>query len=63
MLVGEKVFTFETNDVIVKNSLGNGFNDIKFPYVYGGENIYYILHQKHLPVQEYETSALKNEYE
>ena len=35
--VGEKVFTFETNDKIVKYSLDLGFNDVKFPYANGEE--------------------------
>ena len=61
--VGEKIFTFETNDILVKYSLDLGFNDIKFPYAYGEENIYFMLHQKYNPIQEYENSTLKNEYE
>ena len=36
--VGEKVFTFETNDEIVKYSSEHGFNDVKFPFAYGEEN-------------------------
>ena len=39
------------------------FNDIKFPYAYGEENICFMLHQKNIPIQGYETSAEKNEYE
>ena len=37
--VGEKVITFETNDIIVKYSSKLGFNDIKYPYAYGEEII------------------------
>ena len=44
--VGEKVITFETNDVLVKFSLNIGLNDIKFRYAYGKENIYFMLHRK-----------------
>ena len=58
--VGEKIITFQTND-IVKYSLDLGFNDIKFPYAYGEENIYFMLRQKCIPIQEYETSTPKNE--
>ena len=61
--MGEKVITFERNDIMVKNSLELGFNDIKFPYAYGEENIYFMLHQKYIPTQEYESSTEKNEYE
>ena len=38
------------------------FNDIKFPYAYGEENIYFMLHQRYIPFQEYENSTKKNEY-
>ena len=44
--VGEKVTTFETNDVLVKFSLDIGLNDNNFPYAYGEENIYFMLHRK-----------------
>ena len=60
--VGEDLFSFETNDEIVEYSSEHGFNDIKFPYAYGEENIYFMLHQKYIPIQEYENSTLKNEY-
>ena len=62
-LCGRKLITFETNDMKVKYSLDLGFNDIKFPYVYGEENIYFMLHQKYIPIQEYENSTEKNEYQ
>ena len=39
IFVGEKVFSFETNDIIVQHSLDLGFNDINFLYAYGIENI------------------------
>ena len=61
--VGEKVLTFETNDKIVKYSSEISFNDVKFPYAYGNENIYFMLHQKYISIQEYESSTVKNEYE
>ena len=49
--VGEKVLTFETNDIIVKYSSEISFNDVKFPYAYGNEKIYFMLHQKYIPIQ------------
>ena len=61
--VGEKLFSFETNDEIVKYSSEHGFNDIKYPFAYGEENICLMLHQKYIPLQEYENSTLKNEYQ
>ena len=50
--MGEKVINFETNDIKVNYSLDLGFNHIKFPYAYGEENIYFMLDQKYLPIQE-----------
>ena len=61
--VGEKLFSFETNDEIEKSFLEHGFNDVKFPFAYGKENIYFMLHQKCIPIQEYENSTMKNEYQ
>ena len=59
--VGEKVFIFETNDNLVNHSSELGFNDVKGPFAYDEENIYFMLHQKHIPVQGYENSTVKNE--
>ena len=61
--MGEKLFSFETNDEIVKYSSEHGFIDVKFPFAYGIENIYFMIHQKYIPIQEYENSTVKNEYE
>ena len=61
--VGEKIFSFETNDEIVDYFLERGFSDVKFPFAHGKENIYFMLHQKYIPLQEYENSTLKNEYQ
>ena len=61
--VGATLFSFETNDEIKKYSSEHGFNDVKFPFAHGKENIYYLLHQKYLPLQEYEKSTVKNEYQ
>ena len=60
--VGEKVITFETNDKIVRYSSKLGCNDVKYPHAYGEENIYFMLHQKYIPIQEYENSTEKDEY-
>ena len=60
--MGEKVITFETNDIIVKYNSVYGFNDVKYPYAYGEKNIYFMLYQKYIPTQEYEKSTEKSEY-
>ena len=52
--VGEKLFSFETNDEIVKYSSEHGFNDVIFPFAHGKENIYFMLHQKYILLQENE---------
>ena len=61
--VGEELSSFETNDEIVKYSSELGFNYVKFPFAHGKENIYFMLHQKYIPLQEYENSTVKNEYQ
>ena len=61
--VGVKLFKFETNDEIVKFSLEHGFNDVKFPFAHGKENIYFMLHQKYIPLQQFENLIVKNEYQ
>ena len=61
--VGEKFFSFKTNDNIEEYSSEHGFNDIKFPIARNEENIYFMLHQKYIPLQEYENSTVKNEYQ
>ena len=61
--LGEKFFSFETNDEIEKHFSEHGFNDVKYPFAYGKENIYFMLYQKNIPIQEYENSTMKNEYQ
>ena len=61
--VGEKVSFFKTNDKILNFSSELGFNDIKFPFAHSKENIYFMLHQNYIPLQEYESSTVKNEYQ
>ena len=61
--VGEKLFSFETNDEIEKHFSEHGFNDVKFPFAHGKENIYFMLHQKYIRLQEYENSTVKNDYQ
>ena len=61
--VGENVFSFETTDEIVDYFTEHGNNDVKYSYAYGKENIYFMVHQKYIPLQEYENSTMKNEYQ
>ena len=61
--VGKNLFIFETNDELVRYSSEHGYNDIKYPYAYSEENIYFMLHQKFILLLDYENSTLKNEYQ
>ena len=61
--VGHKLFSFETNDEIVDYFTEHGNNDVKYSFAYGKGNIYFMLHQKYNPLQEYENSTMKNEYQ
>ena len=61
--VGENLFSFETNDEIDGYTVEHGFNDVKYPFAHGKENIYFMLHQKYIPLQEFENSTIKNEYQ
>ena len=59
----KKKVSFETGVEIVKYSSEHGFNDNKFAFARGKENIYFKLHQKNIPLQEYENSTVKNGYQ
>ena len=61
--VGDKLYSFGTSDEIEKYFTEHGFNDIKFSFACGKEIIYFMLHQKYIPLQEYENSTMKNEYQ
>ena len=60
--VGKNLFSFETNDEIVEYFSEHGNNDVKYSFAYGKENVYFMLHQKNILLQEYENSTMKNEY-
>ena len=60
---GDKVVSFETNDKTIKYSSKLSYNDVIYPYAYGEENIYFMLHQKYITIQEYESSTEKDEYQ
>ena len=61
--VGENVLGFETNDDIEKYFLEHGLNDVKYTFAKGKENNYFMSHQKYIPLQEYQNSTMKNEYQ
>ena len=61
--VGKNLFSFETNVEIVEYFSEHGKNDVKYSFAYGKVNIYFMLHQKYIPLQEYENSTRKNEYQ
>ena len=61
--VGKILFSFETDDEIVKYSSEHGYNDIKYPFARGKVNIYFMLDRKFIPIQEYENSTVRNKYE
>ena len=61
--VGDKIINFETDDEIGGYTVEHGCNDVKYPFAYGKENIYFMLEQKYIPLQEYENSTMKNEYQ
>ena len=61
--MGENLFSFETDDEIEGYTVERGFNDVKFSFAHGKENIYFMLYQKYIPRQEYENSTAKNEYQ
>ena len=61
--VGEKIISFETDKEIEGYTVERGFNDVKFPFAHCKENIYFMLHQKDIHLQEYKKSTVKNEYQ
>ena len=40
----------------------DGFNNVKYPYAHGIENMYFMLYRKHFPLEEYKNSTQKDEY-
>ena len=61
--VGAKIISSDTDDEIEGYTIERGFNDIKFPFAHGKENVHFMLHQKYIPLQEYEKPIMKNEYQ
>ena len=61
--VGDKVFTFETVDNIVEYFSKTGHNDVKYPFGLNDKNIYYMLYQKYITIEECDNSGIRDEYE
>ena len=61
--VGDKVFTFETVDNIVEYFSKTGHNDVKYPFRLSDENIYYMLYQKYITIEEFDNSEIRDEYQ
>ena len=61
--MGEKIFSFETNDEIEEYFSEHGYNDVKFSFARRRENINFMLHQKYIPIREHKNSTVKNEYQ
>ena len=61
--VGDKLFSFETNDELVDYFTEHGNNDFKYSFAYEKENIYFMLHQEYIPLQENENSTMKIKYQ
>ena len=50
--VGENIISFEKIDKVVKNFSELGFNDIKFPFAYSEENLYFLLYRRYITIGE-----------
>ena len=61
--VGDKVFTFETVDNSEEYFSETGLNDVKYPFVLSNENIYYMLYQKYITIEECDNSKMRDEYQ
>ena len=61
--VGKEQSSFETTDEIKDCFSEPGNNDVNYSFAYGKESIYFMLEQKYIPIQEYQNSTVKNEYQ
>ena len=61
--VGERIFSFETDDEITEYFSEDGHNDVKYPFALSNENIYYMLYQKYIPIEEYQNTIEEGEYQ
>ena len=61
--MGEKKFTFKTNDDIEEYFSESKYNDVKYPFALSNENIYYMLYQKYITIEEFDNSKMFDEYQ
>ena len=61
--VGDNVFSFETVDDIEEYFSETNNNDVKYPFGLSDENIYYMLYQKYITIEEFDNSEVRDEYE
>ena len=61
--VGDEVFTFETVDDIEEYISESKYNDVKYPFALSNENIYYMLYQKYITIEEFDNSKMFDEYQ
>ena len=59
--MGEKISTFKTIVDIEEYFSETGFNDVKYLFALGKENIYYMLYQKHITIEEFENTEMEPE--
>ena len=59
LYVGDDLISFETNDKTVIFSSELGYNDVKYEFACSDDNLYFMLHRKYIPIQEYKTSTEK----
>ena len=61
--VGDKVFSFETVDDIEQYFSEKDNNDVKYHFGLSDENIYYLLYQKNITIEEFDNSEMRDEYQ
>ena len=61
--MGESVFTFITEDDIDEYLSECRFIDVKYPFALSNENIFYMLYQKYINIEECDNSKMVDEYQ
>ena len=61
--MGERVFTFKTEDDIDEYFSECRFNDVRYPFALSNENIFYMLYQKYITIEECDNSKMADEYQ
>ena len=55
---GDTVFTFETVDDIDEYFSEIGHNDVNYPFALSKENIYYMIYQKYVTIDDFVDSKM-----